>query len=467
MASLLGLPNEILNQIIDDVPPDDIENFAATCQRLRDLAAAALMIHCERKRKYTDLNFFACYRHAGAAENHPIMLFDEIYKDNKVASYPKSLGILCCDKYDDERDSFNQDESDIARRVTAKLDFSTMLQPYLGTSYRVKSSTNYCEDIQKGGRALLLALLLTQLRNLETVSISKYGSHGHGLHFLQAVCMLANHGPENLEPNPLSNLRTVNLSEPDLSLSSLNDLSILTLFPQLGAVRSLNVYRFGEASSQDFSNVKDLTLQEINFYKSRLDSSLLSSLIGTTTALKRFSFEYRDVQDLRSPQIDAIIESLLTNAKHTLTDLSLSDLPENFVRASSRIPHTYQGSLRGFEVLRRINLPHQLYISDKEANSISARGTNVPSDRCKRKILPESIETAEFNSEGLISSMGGIIMDVADHKKAGLPRLTKMTFHLPNKSREMADYCLRRCRCSPKDAGLRVHINWVDEDDWF
>ena len=55
MSTLLSLPNELLNHIINDVHIDDIEAFSSCCKQVKVLAAARLEKHLWRKFKFPNI----------------------------------------------------------------------------------------------------------------------------------------------------------------------------------------------------------------------------------------------------------------------------------------------------------------------------------------------------------------------------------------------------------------------------
>lgn len=97
MPAILGLANETLLQIVDNVHPDDIVNLSRSCQVLKRLAQDTLAQHLARRKKYTKITLYGCHRHQD--DPHPINLIAEICKDPKIAYYPRSLNIECCERF--------------------------------------------------------------------------------------------------------------------------------------------------------------------------------------------------------------------------------------------------------------------------------------------------------------------------------------------------------------------------------
>lgn len=97
MPAILKLDSETLLQILDNVHPDDIVNLSRSCQTLKLLAQDTLAQHVARLKMYTKITLYGCHRHQD--DPHPINLFAEICKDPKIAYYPRSLNIGCCERF--------------------------------------------------------------------------------------------------------------------------------------------------------------------------------------------------------------------------------------------------------------------------------------------------------------------------------------------------------------------------------
>lgn len=152
MATLLKLANETLFQVIEDVQPEDILNFSLTCKFLSVLSEDALAQHAAKRKTYSEVTLYGCHRHEEAL--HPLTLITEICKDPKIASYPRSLKIECCDlfagrrgdesqEYDedgfteeDDEDDAEQKKSDdaMAEAMTDKFERSIIRQMRVSNS---------------------------------------------------------------------------------------------------------------------------------------------------------------------------------------------------------------------------------------------------------------------------------------------------------------------------------------------
>ena len=84
--SLFDLPNEVLEEVLRHVCPDDIENFAGTCHLVRKLAAPVLKTHYELKSKYGGRVNVGSRKYL-----HPAQLLAAIIENPKVSDYVKSL----------------------------------------------------------------------------------------------------------------------------------------------------------------------------------------------------------------------------------------------------------------------------------------------------------------------------------------------------------------------------------------
>lgn len=113
---LLGCPNEVLELVLTLTSPADLENLAISCQHLQSLASRELELHRQRKRRYSKVCFYGCYRHGGYEEEnlnaevdevspilvHPFQLLRDICNDFRIAFYPTTMLIRCCNATDKE-----------------------------------------------------------------------------------------------------------------------------------------------------------------------------------------------------------------------------------------------------------------------------------------------------------------------------------------------------------------------------
>ena len=90
---LLDLPNEVLLQIISDIPNAALDSFAATCKTLRGLANGALRQHRARKAIYAHVTY------GDPAKDdeettwvHPTLMLRDLLR-NDLFSYPRTLSI--------------------------------------------------------------------------------------------------------------------------------------------------------------------------------------------------------------------------------------------------------------------------------------------------------------------------------------------------------------------------------------
>lgn len=135
MPAILKLANETLLQIVDNVHPDDIVNLSRSCRILNRLARDTLAQHVIRRKTYNKVTLYGCHRHQD--DTHPITLIAEICKDPRIAYYPRSLNIECCERFaisgGDEAYN-NGDESDSEEEEKDKKGEIAMAQHIVDTS---------------------------------------------------------------------------------------------------------------------------------------------------------------------------------------------------------------------------------------------------------------------------------------------------------------------------------------------
>lgn len=96
MPRLLELPNEVLHQIIQEIWPDDIENFASCCKILNELSQNALARHRGLRDKYNVINLDPnTVRHKVVNRDvrftHPVSFLRAILENPRIAYYPEEL----------------------------------------------------------------------------------------------------------------------------------------------------------------------------------------------------------------------------------------------------------------------------------------------------------------------------------------------------------------------------------------
>lgn len=128
MSQLLDLPNEVLQEIIERVLPDDLENFVGVDKRLLTLATTVLQVHEAHKQEYHSY-------HCGSSETATAIsdLLDLILIYPRVAYYIKVLTVdgwaSSWHVLDDVEGSDEMEDSDVTEDLDDMGDSNDMEDP--------------------------------------------------------------------------------------------------------------------------------------------------------------------------------------------------------------------------------------------------------------------------------------------------------------------------------------------------
>ena len=142
------------------------------------------------------------------------------------------------------------------------------------------------------------------------------------------------------------------------------------------------------------SNPGKLVLDECEL---KLES--LQRIIGSISDLQEFSYDHKNrwgydkIRGVKYGPVPfplgqhekkEIVQSLLQSASHSLTSL---DLTEHWDRTDDKEGH-YMGSLRGFQVLKRIRVEYRMFVeSGPKSSAFSARTRRMVD------VIPVSLES--------------------------------------------------------------------------
>ncbi|CAO1599595.1 hypothetical protein XANCAGTX0491_003314 [Xanthoria calcicola] len=215
--TLLDLPNELLQCILDASRPHGFESFALTCRRLYDLSKPQISSHNQFKKIYTSVN---CRYDGDCA--HPYALIQRIWSRPLAARYVRRASC-----YISPGRRTPLDTQDLG------LDWPTTLSRWLQASlYFERAKTNAGHPELWRDRMLAcpsgpdVAMLLTLLPNLEWLAITGYISEYPEiqLQLIDLTISLIVHDAIAGLCHPLSNLRTVLIqlyASPTISVQNL------------------------------------------------------------------------------------------------------------------------------------------------------------------------------------------------------------------------------------------------------
>ena len=405
MAPFTALPSEILLEIMDLVPPKDLENFAQMSKSVNTLSQSALKVHRELIRKY---GTFTSPRDVRRRDNSFIYgaiptLLRDVLIDPRVGHYIRNFSI---------RDEMSGDnrlslyEAVILRQQnTGRFMNCGMALPVLKNVNQTHFSRLLLERMVDCSEDFLLAQLFGLIPNVTSLSLQwNWGMESLTSRMLNYV-----------EPRVLSNLRSVRIDPVDDRWVPLEVLDMLKLNPSL---RSLTASR---ADSRDristFTKSQSSNVQELVLFRSEVNMWRLWEFLGSFAKLQTFYLEYDPrsnppwVRNSFDPFLIRMV--LLAQVKTTLQKISLFCKRENQLGI---------GSLREFELLGELHTDWDILFPE-----------NCPLTEAIAQSLPRSIR-----SLGIRDKRGrdraqyiGLLNAIRWNKSAILTQLTFVALTLP------------------------------------
>lgn len=232
MCQLLDLPNEILQQIVDDIVYIDLENLTLCCKRLHALGDKALLEHRKEKAKYTRITCKASETRRTETVLHPLIILRDVLFSKDVGLYPKALDLQ-------HYPEFN--EATTAENMTPlKGELITALRDSSFASGREKVSLIrgfHAESICK-----VMATVLCLLPNLQSISIPIIVLHNTWLR--SSIWDIPVVSQEDRRPQPLSKLVKISIEG-----SMFNPFDKIWPILNSPSLRSLSIYEMRAAGS--------------------------------------------------------------------------------------------------------------------------------------------------------------------------------------------------------------------------
>ncbi|GAB7343751.1 hypothetical protein MBLNU457_1726t1 [Dothideomycetes sp. NU457] len=95
MKTIFDFPDELILHVLDDVHPDDLENFSQTCKRIHECARDHMEKHRELKAQYSDVLLSSEQgRTPDTRFQHPLFLLEQMRNEPAIAYYIKRLDIV-------------------------------------------------------------------------------------------------------------------------------------------------------------------------------------------------------------------------------------------------------------------------------------------------------------------------------------------------------------------------------------
>ena len=405
MATLLGLPNETLLQIIEhNLAPHDLPSFALSCKHMLALSERCLIQYVERKKKYSVIKFHGCSRHDN--ETSLATFLHEMVDDHRVASYPRSFVMEYGDCTPEceyafecgggfEESGFHNDANDIDHFGVGGIK---MLDSIINDFEDITTQEQDGNDDQRlevrqsklypsSEWDTVIALLLCTLPNIETLTLQTEPTIARAFHYILSDVVEKNSRRGHASPTVLTKLKTVVLdaSHPDDFCGIFGCLGLLPSVERLcgNFIRSpcLGNSTLTRRGYQYCWPARDnLALTDIDFQDSELGFEFFSQLLRGVTRLRRFTYEVGFGFDSTGTDPYRLID-LLRHSRETLEYLELKGFASEQAPPPDDAGH---GSLRNFEALKDIRIHSGLWtvpeIQDESTHSKKKNKDCCPTD---------------------------------------------------------------------------------------
>ena len=454
MATLLSLPNEILLNIIEELLPDDLPNFALSCKRMQALSRRSLISYREWKKKYAVVNFHGCPK--GDSESHLPALLRHMISDHRIAFYPRSLiiefhecSMECAHMFEHYPVNWDNEHSDNEGKTLGRIEklSSIINQHGNGITKTIDETTDQRLGAGKvwlyesSQWSTMLGLLLTTFPNIETLRVRSFSDLFIGEQDLFWNAVEKNRGPEHTGPTILTKLKTVIVGDFEYSrVDNAEIFAFFSLFPSVQRLVGKHLacqdplgFHAGWTMSEYLRLWHpSLAVTEIDFQDSALTFEYFSQLLCGITLLRRFSYGfvggpwggYFGTDPYR------LIDLLLLHSKSSLEYLEFKGFGCN--PGSPRDGPGY-GCLRDFEALKEVRVHAGLWkISESHHGPFCSQLGCI---RCEEYIvfplvemLPSSIETVHFEGAFHMPGVNHLLTGLTMPKGRRLRNLKRITF---------------------------------------
>ena len=361
MPGFLELPQEILDQVIDDTIPESVEAFSKSCTYINRLAKSRLEHHIANVESYCDIQITArrtndlLRRHQAS----PLELLNDILQKPYLVRYPQRLWLGNGAKKDG---SPRPTDSDELRNqiVRALLDCW-----YVPSDEVRKWATQICLGDYDAGTALLLALL----PNLQCFVVESTSIQTNYIRRMLFFIAEASYDPRFTgRCLALSKLVKLELSGCNLPSGGEEEMQILAQLSTIPSVKILRCERIrcSEISLTGWNLHKyNSGVTTVEFHSCVVNPDVVDQLLRGTQALKRFYSRTLDGLNTTEDRLK-IFQVLRQHAKHTLEELDLtwnSSTNEIFNLAS--IDH-----LRDFQKLKKLRVRYDAIMTEHEDGTL-------------------------------------------------------------------------------------------------
>ena len=362
MALLSGLPTELILQIFEYLPPEDIENFAAVSRRVSTIAAPIVHEHRKLIRQYERVGYDD--RHLDTLQS----ALECFVASPSLGYYVRILSASQNLRRWDEAGYEAYDET---------LDTAISMESNLPQYFQDHRESWPQSNIAFTSKSPIILLFLPNLTSLHIDDVRGWRE------FMRALFLDHDPGKSRLH----SNLR--NLSFGPSYEDDPNDLQLIQAAVVWPSVRRLDASRvsdlagiFSMPPGNRHSRITHLSLRVCGIRISRL-----AQLIARMDDLQVFDYT-RAGYPRSDVDITDLLSALGTHARHSLVDLSLLAMP-------ARLRHF--DTLAKYTKLEKLHIDWECLITSRGEYSVANLLPKRLRQRSLASFLPRTIRTVMFN----------------------------------------------------------------------
>ena len=491
MSALLALANETLLEILDDIRPKDLLNFALSCKRMLALSRECLELHGQRSRTYALVKFHGCPRHDN--DSHPLALLRDIFDDWRIAFYPRSMTIQCCDcrgrfvpynEHKEAREESDDDDDGDSEEVEEVEDIEDIeiIEPLdrviKGFESDIINKVNQTDHLRleaskvkewgTGKRGAMLGLLLTMLPNLEDLTLANYTWGANTFRTVLWNIVEANLDPDYTGSAVLAKLKQVTVIDP--YSEECEDAEILGCFaflPSMDVLHGIGVIdgTEGETNEDDtdyrWPRRVDQTsaISAIEFQNCSISFGHFSQLLRGITRLRRITLDLTGVYSRPNPY--ELINCLLLHSRRTLEYLEIKMSNCEYFDSEDGAGN---GSLRDFEALKDVQIHARIWAYDKdytgtmnpEKDYETEEGAFIP----LVDTLPSCIETVHLGGAFHMRNVDHLLTGITGPKGRRLHSLRKVVFQDVESPSDIWQEVARVWKECCADVGVGLEFEW-------
>ena len=477
MHTLLSLPNEVLDHIINDLHIDDIEPFSSCCEQIQLLAAARLERHLAKKSEFPsiaieptigpDYGFLEESFEDERADCIITYLLQDFLMDEENTLYPRfmSIGDIDTTRYENEEmrsawvTTYLEEHHGLEDKIVAKV---MQIHKSLYTKEPAVAAQDWIDRIKKGKSDATAALLLTLFPNVK--SLLMFNRHPIKEETLlvrtleRLTSAAAKTSPRAF--SAFSELSEIHFDSPrDNDSESGKLIAVFMILPSMRVIKGHEVqwsafdWPYGSATS---------SLKEISLVCSRVHSKPFINCLKRIGTLERFTYDLvRTRQSTMRWEPRLLVKALRKYASRSLVHLELTG-EVNDSSSDLGDGEPFIGTLRSFQVLENIRLMTMMLFKQVDGGEVDE------SENLTQNTLEDSVHSTWFmeprrlvdflpSSARKLELVGGLSNEEARDMFEDLPNLKRE--RLPNLVEvvlEDSDPLEQETKDLCKNAGIRL-----------